>query len=92
MKNSIVDLRNHLFEVIERLKDPDPKTPMDCETAEAICLAAKRLIETAEVEVKFRTMLGKQQEASDFLGLSEARNLKQIGTAQGKSSVTGESK
>lgn len=69
MKNSITDLRNHLFDVIERLKDPDEKTPIDCETAEVICLAAKRLIETAEVEIKFRQLTGRENESSDFLCL-----------------------
>lgn len=53
MKNNISDLRNHLFEVIERLKDPEPQSPMDTETAETICLAAKRLIEIARVEIEF---------------------------------------
>lgn len=58
MKNNISHLRNHLFEVIERLKDPDVKAPMDTETAEAICLAAKRLIEVAQVEMEFWEMSG----------------------------------
>lgn len=69
MKNSISDLRNHLFDVIERLKDPGDTPPMDVRTAEAICLAAQRLIETAHVEIKFRDTVGKELEASDFLNL-----------------------
>lgn len=71
MKNSINDLRNHLFEVIERLKDavPGQERPLDVEVAEAICLAAKRLIETAEVEIKFREAAGLELAPSDFLNL-----------------------
>lgn len=81
MKNNINDLRNHLFDVMERLKDPEPKTPIDCETAEAICLVAKRLIETAEVELKYRALAKKDLTASDFLRLEEVTPLKKVGIA-----------
>lgn len=69
MKNSISDLRNHLFDVIERLKDPSDEHPMDVKVAEAVCLAAKRLIETAEVEIKFRETTGLELAPSEFLNL-----------------------
>lgn len=73
MKHKISDLRGHLFDVIERLKDPKADAPMDTKTAEAICLAAKRLVDTAEVELKFREQLGRDLEASEFLELSKKR-------------------
>jgi hypothetical protein len=76
MKNGITDLRNHLFETLERLKDPDPKSPMDTETAESVCLVAKRLIETAQVEIEFRRLTGQTAVGSEFLELpSEPKKL-----------------
>lgn len=53
MKNTMADLRNHLFEVLERLKDPDPATPMDVPTAESIVNVAKTLIDSARVENEY---------------------------------------
>jgi hypothetical protein len=72
-KNKLSDLRGHLFDVIERLKDPKTENPMDTKTAEAICLAAKRLVETAEVELQFREQMGSALDASDFLELPKRR-------------------
>jgi hypothetical protein len=51
MKNKMADLRNHLFETLEALKDDDK--PMEIERARAICGVAKQLIDTARVEVDF---------------------------------------
>lgn len=53
MKTNMSDLRVHLFEVIERLKDPDPETPMDIETAKAIVGVANALIDSARVENEY---------------------------------------
>lgn len=49
MKNKIEDLRNHLFETLEALKDAD--RPMEVERAGAIANVAKVLIDSAKVEV-----------------------------------------
>lgn len=76
MKNSIDDLRNHLFDVLERLKDPDTEHQMKVETAETICLVAKRLIESAEVEIKFRAITKGDFMPSEFLNL-ETRSIQQ---------------
>jgi hypothetical protein len=51
MKNSMVDLRNHLFETLEELKDKE--NPMPVDRALAIAEVASQLIETAKVEVAF---------------------------------------
>lgn len=48
-KNKIEDLRNHLFEVIERLKDGD----IEIETAHAITSVADVIVKSAKVEVDF---------------------------------------
>ena len=51
MKNKIVDLRNHLFEVIESLKDKEK--PMEVERAKAIADVAQVIVNSAKVEVDF---------------------------------------
>lgn len=82
MKNKLTDLRGHLFDVIERLKDPKAEAPLDTKTAEAICLAAKRLIETADVELRFREQLGKDGAiASDFLEVAARRRPRLVKSA-----------
>ena len=51
-RNKINDLRNHLFEVIELLKDEE-QTHMTIEKAEAISHIAQTIINTAKVEVDY---------------------------------------
>jgi len=55
-RNKMEDLRNHLFETIERLKDGD----MEIETAKAICNAAKEINSSAKTEVQYRLGLARQ--------------------------------
>lgn len=71
--NTINDLSASLFDVISRLKDPQKDNPLDAKTAQAICLAARRLIETAHVELEFRSQLGRELDSSDFMGLADKR-------------------
>lgn len=68
MKNTMTDLRDHLFGVIGNLRGPEADR-MDNKTATTVCLAAKRLIETAHVELRFREQVGADLMPSDFLGL-----------------------
>jgi hypothetical protein len=65
-KNTMDDLRNHLFATIEALQDDDKPMPID--RAKAICEVADRLIDTAKVEVKLYDLVGGQP-ASRFLAL-----------------------
>lgn len=51
MKNKITDLRNHLFEALEALKDPEK--PMDLERAKVIADVAQVIVNSAKVEVDF---------------------------------------
>ncbi len=51
MKNKIEDLRNHLFETLESLKDKE--APMELERAETIAKVAQVIINSAKVEVDF---------------------------------------
>lgn len=55
-KNKIDDLRNHLFETLEALKDPDK--PMELDRAKTIADVARVLVESAKVEVQFLEVSG----------------------------------
>lgn len=63
-KNKIDDLRNHLFETLEALKDDDK--PMELDRARAIADVAKVLVESAKVEVAFLKVTGAAK-STDFL-------------------------
>lgn len=63
MKNKLSDLRNHLFETIEALKDET--SPMPVERAHAISEAAGKLIESGKMELKYLDLLG-NRDASKF--------------------------
>jgi hypothetical protein len=56
MRNKIDDLRNHLFETLEALKDDEK--PMDLDRARAIADVAKVIVESAKVEVGFLKVTG----------------------------------
>lgn len=51
MKNKIEDLRNHLFEMLETIKDPDAK--VDLARYRLGVDVANSLIDSAKVEVEF---------------------------------------
>lgn len=55
-KNKMDDLRDHLFETLEALKDPDK--PMELERAQTIAEVAKVLVDSAKVEVDFLKVTG----------------------------------
>lgn len=55
MKNKIEDLRNHLFEALEALKDDEK--PMDLDRAKAVADIARVIIDTAKVEVEFTKVM-----------------------------------
>jgi hypothetical protein len=63
-KNSMEDLRNHLFETIEKLQDEEK--PLEIERAKAICSVASKLIDSAKVEVKFLEVTGAVPASSLF--------------------------
>lgn len=55
-KNKIEDLRNLLFETMERLMDPDD--PMDVRTASAVGDVAQVVVNSAKVEIDFLKQTG----------------------------------
>jgi len=67
-KNRIDDLRNHLFETLEALKDEDK--PMDLDRARAVAEVAKVIVESAKVEVNFLKVTGALR-STHFLPVEE---------------------
>lgn len=55
-KNKIDDLRNHLFETLEALKDKDD--PMELDRAKTVAEVARVIVESAKVEVDFLRVTG----------------------------------
>jgi len=72
-KNKINDLRNHLFETIEALKDPDK--PMDLARAKAISDVAQTIINSAKVEVDLVKAVSGKPGSSFFEMPDESREL-----------------
>lgn len=73
MKNKIVDLRNHLFETLEALKDPEK--PMELDRARAVADVARVIVDSAKVEVDFLKVTG-QLRSTDFLPPEEEKPAK----------------
>lgn len=70
MKNKITDLRNHLFEQLERLNDPDMKGDKlreEIERASAIKDVAQVIVNSAKVEVDAIGALGIDHSPSTFM-------------------------
>ena len=62
MKNKIEDLRDHLFEMLESLKDSDKPLDEEIKRAKAVVDVPQAIIETARVEVKYA------QVVNEFVG------------------------
>jgi hypothetical protein len=56
MKNTIEDLRNHLFATLESLRDEEK--PMDLGRAKEIANVARVIVDSAKVEVEFAEVTG----------------------------------
>jgi len=63
-KNTLQDLRDHLFATLEALTDGEK--PMEIERAQAVCKVSTQIIETAKVEVKFMAVTGAQKDIRFF--------------------------
>ena len=62
----MTDLRNHLFEVMEALKDEEK--PMDLDRAKAVVGVAQCLIDSAKVEVQYLEAMD-SSEATEFFDM-----------------------
>lgn len=79
-KNKIDDLRNHLFETLEALKDEEK--PMDIERAKAIADVARVIVDSAKVEVQFIEAIGGTH-GSGFMPADEDKPaLRAVGTGR----------
>jgi len=63
-RNKLTDLRNHLFETLERLTQDDK--PMEVARAKAVCSVAQTIINSAKVEVDFLNVTGREVRGGDF--------------------------
>jgi hypothetical protein len=77
-KNKLSDLRDHLFETLEALKDPDK--PMEIPRAKAIADVAQVIINSATVEVK--AMNAMNADRSEFF---DSKSPQLTGGAKGSS-------
>ncbi len=68
-KNKINDLRDHLFETLEALKDSEK--PMDIDRAKAICSVSEQIINSAKVEVDLVKAISGSATGSGFFNLPE---------------------
>lgn len=73
-KNKIGDLRDHLFEVIERLKNPEENETMDIQKAKAISYTASVILESVKTELTFMKTVGAVTPRTDFIPI-EAKEL-----------------
>lgn len=71
-RNKIDDLRNHLFETLEALKDKDD--PMEVDRARAVAEVARVIVDSSKVEVDFLKVTGASQ-STDFLPNGDDRAL-----------------
>lgn len=83
MKNTMDDLRDHLFESLERLKEAEPdELDKEITRAKAISETAGKLIDSAKVEVQYLDTTG-QAEGSRFLeGKDVIQGQARIGAAK----------
>jgi hypothetical protein len=72
-KNKMSDLRDHLFETIERLKNPEKETPMEVSTAKQINEIAKTLVDSARIEADL--MMHFESFKSEYLPTEDHRQL-----------------
>lgn len=68
------DLRNHLFEALERLSDDEKPLDEEIKRAKAICEVAQVLVNTAKVEVDLVAAV-EGSRASEFFDAAEDRLL-----------------
>ncbi|HXP83562.1 MAG TPA: hypothetical protein VN841_02515 [Bryobacteraceae bacterium] len=75
-RNKINDLRDHLFETLEALKDPDK--PMETERARAISEVAQTIINSAKVEIELVKAVSGSTGSRFFQLQEESRELPKI--------------
>jgi hypothetical protein len=69
-KNTMNDLRNHLFAALESLGDPEEGKDLEKEIAraKAICDVSQTIINGVKVELDYRELTGEFTDADNFFG------------------------
>lgn len=75
MRNKIQDLRNILFEQMERLMDDDADLVNETKRAEAVANIASVLVHSAKVEVDFLRMVGAEGSGTGFIPMDNQKQL-----------------
>jgi len=75
-RNRLSDLRDHLFETLEALKDPDK--PMELERARVISGVAQTIINSAKVEVDLVEAIGDVMPGSRFFETPDEKPLQSV--------------
>lgn len=82
-RNSIKDLRDHLFETIEALKDET--APMDLARAAAIAEVSQVIINSAKVEVDLiKAVSGTKPLSDKFFGIEPGEDVRALPVGRGK--------
>lgn len=76
-KNKITDLRDHLFETIELLKDEENKS-MTVDKAKAIADISQVIINTAKLEIDFIRATDQMEGLVKTTGFIEGQTIKNI--------------
>lgn len=66
MRNKAEDLKNHLFELLENLSDPDKDLDVEIKRSKAMVDVGQVLVDLAKEEIAFNKM--KFQYGDDFTG------------------------
>lgn len=66
-RNKIEDLRNLLFEQIEKLMDKDADVEAETAKAESIANLASVIVNSAKVEIDFLKMMGTEGTGTGFI-------------------------
>lgn len=75
MRNKIEDLRNLLFEQIERLMDEDLDLAAETKRAESVAAIAAVLVQSAKVEVDFLRMVGAEGSGTGFIPMDTQKQI-----------------
>lgn len=81
VKNKLQDLRNHLFDTLERLTDAEK--PMEIDRAKAIAQVAGKLIDSAKIEVKYLELTGQENSGEFFPAENPADTRKRVTYSNG---------
>ena len=75
MRNKIQDLRNMLFEQMERLMDDEADLATETKRAESIAQIASVLVHSAKVEVDFLRMVGAEGSGTGFIPMDNQKHI-----------------